>query len=169
MHKIDKDKWKEIAYEGAGELLEGTPILIDDGEEVFTYCIGNLLPETLIRKCYNDLSRLKYYTYREGDPKLIEVSSGSPMPDAAPPKTDKGKIKSDGGSSSYYLVTLPEGSFSLNKDGSISFMLEEYIKYGLSNNFDAGNLAKANHRFENKEGNTAKYEKNKMHHYVDRR
>ncbi len=78
------------------------------------------------------------------------------------------KEKSTGGSSNYYLVTLPKEAYTLNEDGSISFMLEEYIKYGLDNNFDKGNLAKANHRIGKKEGNTLEYDKNKMHHYVDR-
>lgn len=88
--------------------------------------------------------------------------SGTPIPKDSEP------VKSDGGSSSYYLVTLPEGAYTLNEDGSVSWMLEEYIKFGLQNDFNRGNLAKANHRIGKKAGNTLEYDKNKMHHYVDR-
>lgn len=97
---------------------------------------------------------------------LREINTDTPMPECKPAKGSK--IKSDGRSTSYYLTTLPEGAFTLNEDGSVSFMIEEYIKYGLNNNFDQGNLAKANHRIGKKEGNTEEYDKNKMHHYVDR-
>lgn len=101
----------------------------------------------------------KYVSGPDGD---FSVREGS-----KPPK--ESKIKSDGGSSDYYLVTLPEGAYTLNEEtGEVSFMLEEYIKYGLGNDFNQGNLAKANHRIGKKEGNTLEYDKNKMHHYVDR-
>jgi len=45
-------------------------------------------------------------------------------------------------------------------------MLEEYIKYGLDNDFDRGNLAKTNHRIGKKPGNDDQYELDKLQYYA---
>ena len=80
----------------------------------------------------------------------------------------KTKQKSDGGSSSYYWVEIPLDRVVVDEEkGTVGFMLEEYIKHGLGNDFDRGNLAKANHRVGKKSGNDVSYDVKKMHYYVD--
>ena len=74
-----------------------------------------------------------------------------------------------GKENSYYWVEMPINAVTIDEtNGTIGFMLEEYIKHGLDNDFDRGNLAKANHRLGKKQGNTEEYELDKMHYYVDR-
>ena len=83
----------------------------------------------------------------------------------------KDQKKPTGGKSSYYLVEIPLDAPTLEIDeenGVVRFMLEEYIRYGLGNDFDRGNIAKANHRLGNKPGVAKEYDLNKINHYVDR-
>ena len=80
----------------------------------------------------------------------------------------KRKMQGNGLESSYYLVTMPISSVSINPDTlEVSFMLEEYIKHGLDNDFDRANICKANHRIGRK-GNDTKYETNKIRYSADR-
>lgn len=76
------------------------------------------------------------------------------------------KEKSCGDSSGYYWIEIPLDRVVVKND-RVGFMLEEYIKFGLDNDFDRGNLAKANHRIGSKEGNSIDYDTNKMHYYVN--
>lgn len=81
-------------------------------------------------------------------------------------KQDKQKEPS-GSANSYYWVEIPLDRVKIDQDkGVVGFMLEQYIKYGLGNDFDRGNLCKANHRIGRK-GNPKDYEISKMHYYVD--
>lgn len=77
------------------------------------------------------------------------------------------KITSDGGSSSYYDFYIPLDRVEINEEsGTVKIRLEDYIKFGLDNDFDRGNLAKANHRIGKKAGNNLDYDANKMQYYV---
>ena len=76
-----------------------------------------------------------------------------------------------GGKSDYYLVEIPIDAPTLEIDrekGVVRFMLEEYIRYGLNNDFDRGNICKANHRLGNKQGVSVEYDTNKIEHYNNR-
>ena len=89
------------------------------------------------------------------------------LPCEAPPS----KVKSDGGSSSYYLFpqALVDHIIATGK-----FEVEDLIKYGFGNDYDFGNIVKATKRLYElkvgggKEGSTAEYEANKIRYYVDR-
>lgn len=81
-------------------------------------------------------------------------------------------IKSDGGSSSYYDLSIPDWLFELIAErkaaGNCFIKTEEMITAFLDNDFDAGNIQKSlirAHALKNgggKEGNTIEYECNKM-------
>ena len=72
-----------------------------------------------------------------------------------------------GSSNSYYWIEIPLDRVKIDEGkGVVGYMLEDYIKYGLDNDFDRGNLCKANHRIGRK-GNSKEYEIGKMHYYVD--
>lgn len=72
-----------------------------------------------------------------------------------------------GSSNSYYWIEIPLDRVKIDEEkGVVGFMLEQYLKYGLDNDFDRCNLAKANHRIGRK-GNSKEYEIGKMHYYVD--
>jgi hypothetical protein len=84
-----------------------------------------------------------------------------------------GPIKSDGGSSSYYDVDVPQWLlYTLNerqKEGKCYIKTEEMIAAFLSNDFDYGNLFKSMIRCKGlqdgtggKAGNSVEYECNKM-------
>jgi hypothetical protein len=73
-----------------------------------------------------------------------------------------------GSSNSYYWIEIPIDRVKIDEaSGTVGFMLEEYLKFGLNNDFDRCNLAKANHRIGKKGGNSKEYEVEKMHYYVD--
>ena len=81
------------------------------------------------------------------------------------------KVKSDGGSSSYYL--FPQALVDhIIATGRLE--AEDLIKYGFGNDYDFGNIVKATKRLYElkvgggKEGSTAEYEANKIRYYVDR-
>lgn len=86
-------------------------------------------------------------------------------------ETPPSKVKSDGGSSSYYLFpqALVDHIIATGK-----FEVEDLIKYGFDNDYDFGNIVKATKRLYElkvgggKEGSTAEYEANKIRYYVDR-
>lgn len=81
--------------------------------------------------------------------------------------TSEEKIKSDGGSSSYYDFYIPLDRVEIDEEsGTVKIRLEDYIKFALDNDFDRGNLAKANHRIGKKAGNNLDYDTNKMQYYV---
>lgn len=85
---------------------------------------------------------------------------------------EKGPIKSDGGSSSYYDLFLPEWLlYTLNerqKEGKCYIKTEEMIEVVFSSDFDAGNILKSLVRAYGamhgggKEGNDVDYECNKI-------
>lgn len=170
---------KKIALRVVREDLHTLTAHLDDGVDKLSrkYCLGEppiFFMEGLswswkrLKEERAEKENLKVQAKSNDEKDLPAGSSGTPMPQVKEPLGEGIKFKSDGGSSEVYLVTLPKGSFTQNEDGSISFMLEEYLKHGLDNDFDQCNLAKANHRFDKKEGNTRKYEINKMHYYIDR-
>ena len=83
------------------------------------------------------------------------------------------KVKSDGGSSSYYTIKLPQEVIDkIVENGSIE--TEEIIKHGFGNDFDFGNIQKTLKRLYEisqgggKEGNTAQYEINKIRYTLDK-
>jgi len=75
------------------------------------------------------------------------------------------KVKSDGGSSSYYTFTIP-------RLGQVE--TEEVIKYMVDNDFDLGNILKCSRRVSEykqgrgKEGNDILYELNKMKYTINK-
>lgn len=76
-------------------------------------------------------------------------------------------IKSDGGSSSYYTISLSAKAIErINKSGSIE--LEDVLRYGFGNDFDFSNAVKSLMRLygtvngAGKEGNDVQYELNKI-------
>ena len=85
----------------------------------------------------------------------------------------KGAIKSDGGSSKYYDIEIPEHYLQMIKDSGV--MKVEYLIHILfDNDFDFGCAFKALVRAKGitdgagKEGNTLKYELNKISYYSDK-
>lgn len=96
-----------------------------------------------------------------------ELTKEELLPYEAPPS----KVKSDGGSSSYYLFpqALVDHIIATGK-----FEVEDLIKYGFGNDYDFGNIVKATKRLyelkigSGKEGSTSEYEANKIRYYVDR-
>lgn len=82
------------------------------------------------------------------------------------------KVKSDGGSSSYYDIELPDELLKLlnqrNRDGKAFIKVEEIIELQFGNHFDFGTAFKALHRGylatqgKGKEGNTVEYDMNKV-------
>ena len=82
-------------------------------------------------------------------------------------KEEPEQNKPSGSSNSYYWVEIPLDRVTIDEDNStVGFMLEEYIKYGLGNDFDRGNLAKTNHRIGKKPGNDDQYELDKLQYYA---
>lgn len=87
------------------------------------------------------------------------------------PEETSSKVKSDGGSSSYYLFpqALVDHIIATGK-----FEVEDLIKYAFGNDYDFGNVVKATKRLYElkigggKEGSTAEYEANKIRYYIDR-
>lgn len=88
-------------------------------------------------------------------------------------------IKSDGGSSKYYDIELPEWLFEriqdrYNDTGVAFVKAEEIIEAGFDNDFSHGNLFKSHLRAfrctqgQGKEGNTLDYEVNKILYYAER-
>ena len=84
-----------------------------------------------------------------------------------------GAIKSDGGSSTYYDIALPDGLFDelirrKQNEGQAYIKTEEIIELGLGNDFDAGNIFKCLVRMESlkqgkgKAGNSLEYDANKV-------
>lgn len=116
----------------------------------------------------------------------------NPFPDQYPfpaPETDPeifavdeeevGEIKSDGGSSRYYDIPLPDwliaSILERNESGEGAYIkTQELIEVVFDNDFDFGCNFKASVRAAGKmkgagkAGNTLEYECNKMHYYVDR-
>lgn len=94
-------------------------------------------------------------------------------------KQTDGPIKSDGGSSSYYDLNIPEWLlYTLSerqKEGKCYIKTEEMISAFLSNDFDYGNLFKSMVRCKGlqdgtggKAGNSVEYECNKMIYSVNK-
>lgn len=84
-----------------------------------------------------------------------------------------GAIKSDGGSSTYYDIALPDGLLDelirrKQDEGQAYIKTEEIIHLGLGNDFDAGNIFKCLVRMESlkkgkgKAGNSLEYDANKV-------
>lgn len=84
-----------------------------------------------------------------------------------------GAIKSDGGSSTYYDIALPDGLLDelirrKQDEGQSYIKTEEIIHLGLGNDFDAGNIFKCLVRMESlkqgkgKAGNSLEYDANKV-------
>lgn len=84
-----------------------------------------------------------------------------------------GAIKSDGGSSTYYDIALPDGLLDelirrKQDEGQAYIKTEEIIELGLGNDFDAGNIFKCLVRMESlkkgkgKAGNDLEYDANKV-------
>lgn len=111
-----------------------------------------------------------YYMWNNDDHKWKWSGGVSPYWSLVP--IPKGNSKHDnqkepsGSANSYYWIEIPLDRVKIDQDkGVVGFMLEQYIKYGLGNDFDRGNLCKANHRIGRK-GNSKEYEISKMHYYV---
>lgn len=88
-------------------------------------------------------------------------------------KNTSGAIKSDGGKSDYYKITLPQ--WLLDKHSEKGFiMLEDLAEVIFDNDFNFTNVFKAQKRmFElkngrGKEGNTFEYDATKVKYYVDK-
>ena len=84
-----------------------------------------------------------------------------------------GPIQSDGGSSTYYDIMLPDGLLyelvrRKEEEGQAYIKTEEIIDLGLGNDFDAGNVFKCLVRMESlkkgkgKAGNSLGYDANKV-------
>ena len=87
-------------------------------------------------------------------------------------------VKSDGGSSTYYDIPLPEwlvDKINQRGEGGQAFIkTEELIEVGFNNDFDAGNIQKSLVRAwgvfngGGKEGNSLEYESNKIRYSLDK-
>lgn len=98
--------------------------------------------------------------------------------DEASEIAEKGPIKSDGGSSSYYDLVLPEWLLytliERQKEGKCYIKTEEMISAFFGNDFSFGTLLKSLVRAwgikkgAGKAGNDMKYETSKIHYYADK-
>lgn len=94
------------------------------------------------------------------------------------PASETKPVKSDGGSSSYYDIPLPEWLvgriIDRQSDGEAFIKTEEIITVAFGNDFDYGNLFKSEVRAwgamngAGKEGNSVGYELNKMRYSIDK-
>lgn len=76
--------------------------------------------------------------------------------------------KPSGSSNSYYWIEIPLDRVKIDTEkGTVGFMLEQYLKFGLDNDFDRCNLAKTNHRIGKKPGNDDTYEIEKLAYYSE--
>lgn len=125
-------------------------------------------PEVFYGKYYGDVTYSTHGWYLENYKGIYrELTKEELLPYEAPPS----KVKSDGGSSSYYSFqqALVDRIIATGK-----FEVEDLIKYGFDNDYDFGNIVKATKRLYElktgggKEGSTAEYESNKIRYYVDR-
>jgi hypothetical protein len=124
-------------------------------------------PEVLYGKYYGDVTYSAYDWYSEN----YKGSYRELTKEEIFPEEKLSKVKSDGGSSSYYLFpqALVDHIIATGK-----FEVEDLIKYGFGNDYDFGNIVKATKRLYElkvgggKEGSTAEYEANKIRYYVDR-
>lgn len=95
---------------------------------------------------------------------FVEDTTESPQPT---------KVKSTGGSSNYYKITLPEWVIEKNKSQGF-VMLEDLAGVMFDNDFNYVNVAKAQKRmFElekggGKEGNSFEYDATKSKYYIDK-
>lgn len=89
------------------------------------------------------------------------------------PEKEAGSVKSDGGSSSYYQLPVPENiieKIAVNR----SVEVEDLIEHVFGNDFDYGNILKSLVRCYKaeqgcgKEGNTLEYECNKMNYSINK-
>ncbi len=90
------------------------------------------------------------------------------LPDTAP----EDSVKSDGGSSSYYSISLPpEVLARIAETGCIE--VKDIVKHGFDNDFDAGNIIKATKRImdtkagRGKSGTDIKYDSNKIKFFAE--
>jgi len=111
-------------------------------------------PINVNREEFSEVLRQEFLKQMEEDDKLAG-------------EFNKGPIKSDGGSSDYYKIPLPQNVIDkIVETGCIQ--VEDVIKYAFGNDFDFGNLFKAQVRLfgslngKGKAGNTPQYEYNKM-------
>jgi len=79
-------------------------------------------------------------------------------------------VSSDGKASSYYWIELPlsERVVVDTEKGVVGFMVEEIIEHALDNDFDRGNIMKANLRVGKKSGNSVEYDTNKIQYSAER-
>lgn len=120
------------------------------------------------------------YTDPEGENSEWQIPPWQASPFDAGPDEDvpTGEVVSDGGSSSYYDVDLPdwlvEKILTRKEDGNAYVKTEELIEVAFGNDFDFGNLFKSLVRAMGKKkgagkaGNTLEYECNKMHYSTDK-
>lgn len=157
-------KWKGF-LDGFGDIcfkndLQGCEAeIVDIGEEEY---ILNLLSFDNVEIKYITMSRTDV-----GDDYLELVSKNEVKP-----------VKSDGGSSSYYDIPLPEWLvrriIDRQTDGQAFIKTEEIITVAFGNDFDYGNLFKSEVRAwgamngAGKEGNSVEYELNKMRYSIDK-
>lgn len=125
-------------------------------------------PEVFYGKDYGDVTYSTYDWYSENYKGIYrELTKEELLHYEVPPS----KVKSDGGSSSYYLFpqALVDHIIATGK-----FEVEDLIKCAFGNDYDFGNIAKATKRLYElkvgggKEGSTTEYEANKIRYYVDR-
>ena len=128
------------------------------------------------RKQSNDLSKLNVNLTVDIDDKKVAEQVNKYINEyvTAQPKP----IQSDGGSSSYYDLPIPEEL--LNKilerkeEGKAYIKTEEIIRYYFGNDFDKGNLFKSLVRIHSAElgfgkaGNSIEYDCNKIHYSADK-
>lgn len=124
-------------------------------------------PEVFYGKYYGDVTYSTHGWYLENYKGIYrELTKEEILPEEKP-----SKVKSDGGSSSYYSFqqALVDRIIATGK-----FEVEDLIKYGFGNDYDFGNIVKATKRLYElkvgggKDGSTAEYEANKIRYYVDR-
>jgi hypothetical protein len=91
------------------------------------------------------------------------------------------KIKSDGGSSSYYEIDIPINKVSLIDFNTgeawtdveyspviaVKLEVKDVIRYALDNDFDKGNIFKALVRLGKKDGASAEYDINKCAFFLE--
>lgn len=133
--------------------------IVDIGEEDYIF---NLLSFDNVEIKYITMSRTDV-----GDDYLEMVSKNETKP-----------VKSDGGSSSYYDIPLPEWLveriLDRQSEGEAFIKTEEIITVAFGNDFDYGNLFKSEVRAwgamngAGKEGNSVGYELNKMRYSIDK-
>ena len=187
----DLECFKEVAdvigYEGAVKELQvvlDSDLLVDPHEMLWSSFIWIKTPQGsdlwvnikdgVVPESYNTLQKesleLKYcedVLCNEGEPDSTLEETSKKVVEQIHSETP---VSSDGKASSYYWIELPlsERVVVDTEKGMVGFMVEEIIEHALGNDFDRGNIMKANLRVGKKSGNSVEYDANKIQYSAER-